>query len=235
MKIVFTPDWFLTSDVLISVFSFLILCLFFAFAFKSYRLTRNKSTLYLGLGFLIIALAELAVILTKFVLYYDTQTASQIGQVVITYEVVKSIDIFYHLGFFFNKFLTLLGFYLIYKIPAERKISGDIVLIVFLLFSAAFLSYSFFYFYHITAFLILLLIIRNRYKDYEVKKHRSTGILILAFSLLAFAQGIFIFSKLPYLYVAAQSMQLISYVILLVLITRLTGKSKEIYTLGKRK
>ncbi len=125
MKIVFTPDWFLGTDVLIEIFSFIILFVFFYLSVKAYKLSRNKNSLYLGVGFLLIALAELATIFTKVVLYYDTTFTQHIGQVIVTYNVVKSVDIFYYIGFFFHKLLTLLGFYVIYRLPLKKKFSGD--------------------------------------------------------------------------------------------------------------
>ena len=131
MKIVFTPDWFLGSDVLIEIFSFIILSLFFYLSVRNYRLSKNKNSLYLGIGFLLISLAELARIFTKLVLYYDTTFIQTIGQLVITYQVVKSVDIFYYLGFFFHKFLTLMGLYVLYRLPLKKKSLSDVFLVGF--------------------------------------------------------------------------------------------------------
>ena len=138
MKIVFTPDWFLTNDVLIEMFSFAILLFFFFFAFKSYKVSRKKSVLFLGVGFLLIAMGELSTIMTKLVLYYDTLVTKEIGQAVITYHIVKSVDIFYYIGFFFNRFLTLLGLYVIYKTPEKKNFSQDFILILYLIFAVSF-------------------------------------------------------------------------------------------------
>ena len=104
MKIVFTPDWFLGNDVLINIISFLVLFLFFLFAYKCYRLDNKRGIFYLGIGFLLIAVGELSTILTKLVLYYDTNITQEIGRIVIANQVVQSVDIFYNIGFFLNKF-----------------------------------------------------------------------------------------------------------------------------------
>src|SRR3989344_621789 len=105
MKIVFTPDWFLSSDVVIETFSFFTLILFFILSYRYYKISRNRKTLYLGVGFLLIAVAELATIFTKLVLFYDTTFTQQIGQAIITYNIAKSVDVFYEVGFFFHKLL----------------------------------------------------------------------------------------------------------------------------------
>ena len=222
MKIVFTPDWFLGSDVLIETFSFLVLLAFFILAYKNYKLSKNRSTKYLGLGFLAIAIAELATVLTKFVLYYDTTFTQNIGQIAVTSHLVQSVDIFYYIGFFFHKLLTLGGLYIIYRIPLKRKLERDSLLaLCFIIISAAFSS-SIYYLFHLAALILLLLIINNYYEVYKKNKSDNTAILITAFSLLALSQLIFILSQIGTLYVIAQLAQLVSYLILLVLIMRIT-------------
>jgi len=225
---VFTPDWFLGHDVLIDVFSFVILFLFFLFSIKSYKLNKNKRSLYLGIGFLLIALAELSVILTKFAIFYDTTITQGIGGLIITYQVVSSVDIIYYLSFFFNRLFTLSGLYIIYRLPL-KKLSGDFVLVSYFIIITSLMSHNFYYFYHLTALTFLALIIRNYIKVYRKNKLVNTGIFIMALSLLAISQVMFILSRVSYFYVTAQIIQLISYITLLVLIIKITknGKTKQ--------
>ncbi len=227
MKIVFTPDWFLGGDVLIEIFSFVILSLFFYLSVKSYKISKNKNSLYLGGGFLLIALAELATILTKFVLYYDTTFTQNIGIVVVTYQIVSSVDIFYYIGFFFHKLFTLLGFYVIYRLPLKKKSIGDVLIGLCFIFIAALFSKEFYYLFHLTALILLILITNNYFEIYKKNKTNNTRILIMAFSILALGQVIFIFSKLKILSVMAQIIQLVSYIILLFLIIKIIKYGKE--------
>ena len=227
MKIVFTPDWFLGQDVLIEVFSFMILFLFFFFAVKSYKLSKNKKILYLGIGFLLIAVGELSTILTKLVLYYDTDIIMDLGQIIITQKIFQSVDIFYYVGFCLNRFFTLFGLYVIYKLPL-KEISGDFFLTIYLIMIVALFSHYFYYFYYLTVLVFLFFIIYNYLGVYKKNKSVNTQILIVAFSILAISQVIFMLSRLTQLYVVAQSIQLMSYITLLILIMRLSnGKKKE--------
>jgi len=229
MKIVFTPDWFLGGDVLIEIIGFIILSIFFYLCVKSYRLTKNKSSLILGLGFFLIALAELATIFTKVVLYYDSTFTQQVGRMVVTYQVVSSVDIFYYIGFFFHKLLTLLGFYVIYRLPRKEKSFGDVLIGICFIIIAALFSQTFYYLFHLTALILLILITNNYCEIYNKNKAKNTKILIIAFSMLALSQVIFILSKLGVLYVIAQVLQLVSYLILLILIIKIIkyGKKKK--------
>lgn len=221
MKIVFTPDWFINNDVLIETFSFFILVIFFLLAVKSYSLSKKKSVLYLGIGFLLIAIGQLAAIVTKLVLYYDTSFVQQVGQVIITSNLVSTVDIFYYTGFFFSRFFTLIGLYAIFKIPHVKKFSSDFFLAIYLLLIVALLSHNYYYLYNLTAFVILIPIIRQYYLVYKKDKMKSTAILIFAFVLLAIAHATFMFSQLNYFYVIGQNIQLASYIILLVLIIKI--------------
>ena len=59
MSVILAPEWFLGFDVLIEIFSFIVLAIFSAFSLKSYRLDRKKKNfIYLGVGFGLIALAH---------------------------------------------------------------------------------------------------------------------------------------------------------------------------------
>lgn len=227
MKIVFTPDWFLGTDVLIEIFSFAVLLTFFILCIKSYKMTKNKSTFYLGFGFLAIALAELFTILTKLVLFYDTTFTQQIGQMVVTYNVVKSVDIFYYLGFFLHRLFTLLGFYIIYKIPSKKGTTEDYIIgVCFILISAIF-SQFFYHVFHTTVIVLLGLIIYNYTKIYKKNKSKNTKMLLIAFWILLISHVLLCLSPLQIIYVLGQTLQLASYLTLLILIIQIRKHGKE--------
>ncbi len=166
MKIVLTPDWFLGKDVIIDIFSFIVLLLFFILSFKNYKLDKNKKLLFLGFGFGMICLAQIATIMTKLVLYYDTIITRQIGQAIITYNLVQSVDIFYDLGFIFYRLFTLLGLYIIYKLPLEREHKKDFFLSLFFIIVVSILSKDLNYLFRLTALILLFFIARNYYVVY---------------------------------------------------------------------
>ncbi len=229
MKFVFTPDWFVGKDMLIDGFSFIVLLAFFFLCWKYYKLSKKKNLLYLGMGFLLISMAQIASILTKLVLYYDTTFTQEIGQMIISYQFIRSVDIFYQLGFFFNRLLTLCGFYVIYKLSLKKKWSGDSYLVLyFLIITSLFSSDIYYYIFHLTILLLISLLIKNYYWIYLKNKHMNTKILIFAFSLLALSQVIFLLSKVDILFVTGNLIELVSYLMLLVLIIRILKYSPRI-------
>lgn len=231
MKIVPTPDWFLGKDVIIETFSFIVLFIFSFLAIKNYKMNKNRSFLYLGAGFALIALAQLAAVMTKLVLYYDIGPSQAIGIAIITSQLVSSVDIFYSAGFFFQRFLTLAGLYIIYRLPRHKKSVGDYVLVLYFVLISALLSKGVFYLFHLTALVLLILIFDNYHALYKKNKFVNTKILLIAFGMLALSQLIFILSNIEIMFVLGNIIELISYTVLLILIVRILkyGKKKKSY------
>lgn len=224
---ILSPEWFLNFDIGIEAFNFIILTLFFIFSLKSYKLTKNKKSLYLGIGFLLIALAEIAAMLTKFVLFYDTTFTQNIGQMIVTYHVVKSINIFYDIGFFLYKLLTLAGLYIIYKFPIKEISKRDIILSTFFLIVSALAGEMIYFIFHLAVIILLIYIIQNFEGVYKNNKSYNTKILISALKLLLISHALFIFSNIKLVYVLGQMMQLISYITLLSLIINIFYNDKS--------
>lgn len=231
VKIVPTPDWFLGKDVLIEAFSFIVLFIFSFLAIKNYKVGKNRKFLYLGAGFGLIGLAQLAAILTKLVLYYDFGPSQEIGKAIVTSQILNSVDIFYYAGFFFHQLLTLIGFYMIYRLPREQKSIGDYLLIGYFIIISALVSREITFIFHLTALMILLMIVGNYYDVYKKNRFLNTKILMTAFGILAFSQVLYLFSAYSLLYVTGNIIELISYTILLGLIIRIRkyGKKKKSY------
>lgn len=227
MKIVLTPDWFLGKDVMIEGFSFLVLLAFFILCWRYYKLNKKKNFLYLGIGFLLIAVGQLANIFTKLVLYYDTTFTQKIGQLIVTYKFVESVNILYNAGFFFNRLLTLVGLFLIYRISCEKRTIEDFLLTTYFIVISVFFSIQEYYLFHLTVLILLALIIKNYWKIYSQNKNKNTKILLIAFIILAFANVISIFSKVGFLCVLGNLVELVSYLILLFLIVRILRSSKK--------
>src|SRR3972149_10887248 len=184
VKIVLTPDWFLANDVMIEFFSFAVLFIFSLLAIKCYNLNKNRRFLYLGWGFGLITLAQLASVITKLVLFYDVGPTQAIGQAIISSNVFNSVDIFYYAGFFFQRFFTLVGLYMIYRLPRDKKSVGDWLLVGYFILISSVLSKEIYSLYHLTALFILVMIISNYLEIYKKNQFENTRLLIFSFSLL---------------------------------------------------
>ena len=227
VKIVLTPDWFLGADVFIEFFSFVVLFIFSILSIRTYKLNKNRSFLYLGWGFGLIALAQLAAVITKLVLYYDIGPTQAIGNAIITSQILNSVDIFYYAGFFFQRLLTLCGLYIIYRLPRKHKSIGDYFLVAYFILLSALVSTEFYYLFHLTSLLLLVMIIGNYYEIYRKNRFVNTKILIVAFSMLALSQLIFILSTIDSLFALASVIELISFVGMLFLVIKILKHGKK--------
>ncbi|MDE1848937.1 MAG: hypothetical protein KGH55_02805 [Nanoarchaeota archaeon] len=223
------PHWFLAPDFLINVFSFLILLTFFILCVRSYKLNKNKGILYLGIGFAFIAVAQLALLMTKFGLYYDTSVTTAIGNTIIEYHIVKSTDVIYNISIFINGLLTLAGLYVIYRLPQKEKSIKDLLLILYFVLLSAFISNDIYYIFHISALMLFILISYSYYAIYRKNKFSNTLILSISFLILAVSQLLFVISQANVMTVVADVLELVSYIILLALIIKILkhGKKKE--------
>lgn len=221
MKIVLTPDWFLGKDVMIDFFSFIVLLIFLFLTIKNYKLDKNKKLFYLGIGFGMIAFAQLSSILTKLVLYYDNSFTQKIGEMIITSHLISTVDIFYQAGFFFYRLLTLLGLYVIYKLPMEEAQWEDFFLASFFITIISLLSKDMTYLFTLTSFMLLVLITKNYFLVYIRNKSKNTLVLVSAFSVLALSNLIFLFSWSEAMYVFGNFVELVSYITLLILLIRI--------------
>jgi len=233
MKLVPTPDWFLGKDVLIDLFSFFILIAFFVFCTKSYRLNHKKNSLFLGIGFFLIALAQLSSIITKLVLYYGNAATYNIGKAIVDSQMVSSVDAIYFSGFFTNELLMLLGLFTIYKLPLKKDMRKDFLLMLYLLVISTLLSANFPYLFHLTAFFLIASIIRNYSVVYERNKNKNTKVLIIGFYVLALSQVLFMFSSIGSLFVIADLVELVSYSIFLIVIKGILASHKTINKVPK--
>jgi hypothetical protein len=218
---IFAPNWFTRFDILIEIFSFLVLLTFFTISIRNYKLTKNKKLLTLGIGFVLIAMAEISTILTKFVVYYKTTVFQAIGNIIITYNVFQRSDLPYDIGSFLYKLLTLAGLYIIYRLPLKNKNTSDAILAILFIIISSLAGLTFYYIFHIVVLVMLLLIVNNYLKVYKKNKSCNTKLLIIAFTIFAVAHAFFIVSMIKSGYVTGQILQLFSYLIFLLLIIKI--------------
>ncbi len=227
MKVLFPPQWFASIDVLIEGVSFFVVLLFSILCIKNYRLNKDKKFLYLGTGFGLITLAQLIVTIAKGVLFYNASFIEAGGEIVIPSSLFNFINVFYSFGFFSYMALILFGLYTIYKIP-NKIFEKEFLLISYFIIVITLFSRDATHLFHLTALVILLLIIKKYYDVYKKNGDNGTMILLYAFSGLAISNAIFIFAKLmSFVYITASAIMLVSYITLLVLIIRILEYGKN--------
>jgi len=227
MNVVLPPMWFLNIDILIEGISFITILIFSILCIKNYKLTNDKKFLYLGGSFGLITLAQLIITITKAVLYYNASFIGPGGQIVIPLNLFDFVSVFYTVGFFAYRVLILFGLYTIYKLP-KNVFEKDSLLVLYFIILTTLFSQEIVHIFHITAFILLLLIIKKYSDVYKKNGDNGTLILLLAFAGLAISNAIFVFARLmSFVYVTASIISLASYITLLFLITRILEYGKK--------
>ena len=222
IRVILSPSWFLAPDLIIEIFSFLVLLSFAIIGFKYYRISKNKKFAWLSFAFLLIGLGELSKIFMNLGLYYQFPVTYQVGKIIIQSQIVESLDVVYYTGFFLHRFLVLLGFYLIYYTVKKSKSAWEHLLILYFIIISAILTTNASYIFNITLALLLTIIYINYQSIYRETKARNTQILSIGFLILIASHLMFIFSRLsPVIYIIGDFLQLLAYIVFLYVIIKI--------------
>lgn len=234
IEIAFGPKWFYLVSIFIDLITIFVVFSLATFAIRYYKLNDNKNYLKLGFAFYLIAASFLFKMLTNVTVYYESIKAENIsGAVIQTLEVVRSFNILAISSFLIFVLANLAGLYVLYSIKKGQKISTvflTIYFIVVLSIISALYSSTLYYIFHLTSLLLLIFIAAKYFNIYSATRNKNTEHLAYGFSVIAISQAFFIFIILnPLVYVIAEIVQLVGYVILLqVLISVLYyGKKKK--------
>ncbi len=222
-------EGFYRGDFLLDIFNFLVVLFILIYCVKFYLLNKKqKKYRYLITSFSFLTLSFLFKILTHVVIYYRTIIVKHIGIVTITYQTLRSSLAFVGWGVLVYRILSLLAFYIFYVAYVKEKSKLNVLLMIYLLLIAGYLSESAFYIYHLTSFFLIFLIVDRLYFVYTKNKLSNTKLLTLSFLIIMASQGLFIFVNLsPVFYIVAEIVQLVGYLFLLFTFIRVLRHGKK--------
>lgn len=212
-----TPEWFQEIDTLFEAISIFVTFLIAFTAYKFYKLAGEEKYKWFSISFFLIALAYIFKILTNFFVYNEEQVRQTLGG--YTY-IVSYIHEYYYIEIFGTlafRFFMLIGLFGLYYIINKCQDKKTIPIIVFLIFLTTIFSNVQYFAFHLTAALILGLIVWQYYDS--CKRQKKTFTLcnpVIAFSALFLSQLIFALLFLtPKVYVVAEIIQVFGFLLLL--------------------
>lgn len=231
-QVMFAPDWFATSDILLQGFSVLVLLLIAAFSLRFYFLKKedNKNYLFFAVSFILLAISFLWKIVTDITVVYDIVKAKQIGVLTITYQTLYTEKLLFLAGHFAHYLFMLLGLYILYVVLNRKSTMNHLFILYFIIITTIFSNFNYFIF-HLTAFVLFLGIAYRYFIIYKSNKRKSTKLLFTSFCILALSQLLFMPVKLYVnIYVAAQIAQLAGFLLLLItfILVLYNGKKKSV-------
>ena len=222
------PHWFYGKDLVIDIISAFVPLLIAFFSLRYYKIEKkNKNYLYLAISFLLIALSFFFKILTNFSIEYNLLEVRNFGFMTVVHNYVKTSDILFVVGYLIYRALNLLGLYTLYSIYQEQP-KSNIFLIVFLIAISTYFSQSSYYMFHLTALILLSLITLQYYHNYKKNRQFSAKMLTTSFAIIGASQIFFMFVHLnQVIYVAAEIIQLMGYLLLLTAFVKVLRNAKK--------
>ena len=229
IQVVYTPVWFYREDLIIDLVSAFVLSLIASFSVRYYKIDKkNKNYLYLAVSFFIIALSFLFKILTNFTLYYKVIETKILGPYILTYPAVKASAILVILGFLAYRLLTLIGLYILYSLYQKNQPKSSIFLIVFFILISTYFSEFEYFIFHITSLVLLSIITLQFYNHYKKNKKSASVLVTASFAIIGISQIFSVFVNYNnLLYVIAELIQLVGYLILLTTFIRVLRNAKK--------
>lgn len=213
IQIAFNPTWFYGKDILIDIFSLLVLSIIAVYSIKYYKLNhKNKNYFWFSVSFFSLALSFFFKILTNFTIYYNVIKTQKFGPINLIYKTIETSNIFFSVGFLLYVFLTLLGFFILFETYQKNRSWQQALLTTFFIASVTYFTEYKYFVFHLAALAILSLITLN----YFQKIKNNSMLLPSSFLIILFSQLLFIFTNLNQsFYVLAEIIQLIGYILLL--------------------
>jgi|TARA_Y100000031_G_scaffold151058_1_gene191534 hypothetical protein len=216
---VFGPKWFYGFDSIIESIAVIISVLLVYYSYRCFKLTREKKYLYFSTAFFSLTLGFIAKIVGVLTIYNPGITRTAIGSSVhqtftnLTPYNINAIALVIHY------FFMLLGFMILFLIISKLtwKNQRVIVLLVYFVFLATWISIIHYQLFYLTSFVLLLLITYSYYQNYNEIKSEKARFVLIAFSVLLISQALFIFIIYSRtIYVLAELVQLLGFMYLLI-------------------
>ncbi len=217
-EIVPLSNWFSGKDLIIDIFSVLVLSYLLYHIIKYYKIKRGDTKYrYLITSFALLTISFIFKVLAHFIIYYPTTETRHFGVLTIVQQEMEASGFLVFWGIIGYRVLSLLALYFLTLVYVNRPGKLSIMLTSYLLILVGYFSYSMFHVYHVTCFLLMLVITWAVLKNYLSDRYHKTKLLLWSFTIILISHGLFFFLSLsPVFYIIAEIVQLIGYLLLLI-------------------
>ena len=201
--------WFRILATIFYIFSFIVSALISSFAFRAFKLTKEKKFRNFSIAFLFITLSFVVQAITNLIVYFSLDKGND-----FILQAVNS-------GFMAYAFLTVAGFFLLAILSLKIKDLKIIALLAALILIGLAISPSFITAFHFILFAVLTTISFNAYKNCCEKKSIGSKAVFLAFLFMAVSHIFYIAGTYSEpVFIAGDIIQFAGYLMLLIAILR---------------
>lgn len=180
-------------------------------AFKIYKLSDNKNSLYFGIGFLSLSVSYVIESIINFLII------SRVNENICTALKLNSVGQFNLLGMYVHMFFFLLAMIILtYMTMKDKDIKTFFLLLLITVISLIFSTNKIILFYLIASLFLVYLVI-HYYRNYLKHKMKKTLLVLFAFVFLLFSHIHFLFSvNHALLYSIGHFFELFAYLFILI-------------------
>ncbi len=206
------PNWFFGIDSIFELIGTIVLLMIFLASYKAYKLTDMKRYKYYSYAFLALMIGHLARTIANFAIHQHWIPLNELQDTFI-------------LGYGAHILFTLSALVLLLALTFEVKQKKSFCILLLLMLAMMFVSSSFYLAFYWAALVMFGFITWHLIQNARAKKAITPKLVALSFALLTFTQLLFLGTAvLPELYLGAQVMQLIGFLILFIAMVKVQAR-----------
>ncbi len=229
-----TPNWFHGYDLILDSIGLLIALLIAGYSYRIYRINRENRYMYFSLAFLSVALSFMFKVASSAVLYFTSVREITADVLMPLAGPELQFSALLYRGAFFMQMLLMLGAWLLIFFISQKARArlhkfyevSQITLFIYLVVLISIVSNFKYFVFYLTGSVLLGLIVLNLYKNFlNTNRNQNAFRVMAAFLFLLAGNILFIFIFIHEgLYVAAEILQLVGFLILLYTYRRVTKR-----------
>ncbi len=217
-RFVYSPQWFFGID---AVFEFLMLSVMILVAaysyFYCYKHSGEESHKYFSIGFFLMGISFFFKILTNITIVYDAIKEAAVGPYLFTVTTVQHWYLFYVIGTSLFYALFLIGLLAIWLVTYRQYHKPTIALLTFLILLVALFSHATYVVFYLCTAVFFGCLFWKYWQRFIEKKTKKGLALAGSFLIILASQAVFMFVwRNLQLYVLAESLQLLGFILLLI-------------------
>ena len=206
------PNWFFGIDSIFELIGTIVLFMIFFASYKAYKLTAMKRYKYYSYAFLALMMGHLARTIANFAIHQHWLPLNELKEVFIY-------------GYGAHILFTLAALVLLVAFTFEVKEKKSFCVLLLLMLAMIFVSSSFYLAFYWAAMVMFGFVTWHLVRNARTKRIITPKLVALSFALLAFTQLLFLGTALlPELYLGAQIMQLLGFLILFIAMVKVQAR-----------
>lgn len=209
---IYGPDWFHGIDTTIEILSIAVAFMVSLYAYKIYKLTKQKKYAYFSAAFMLASIAYIFKVISEVVIYSHYVEQHILGPFVISKTVIQPVTWIHNYAHSLFSLLLLFSTFILLMVTLEVKNKHLLVLLTYFMVIITLISDSAPFIFHLTNVLMLSMLVLHYYNNHARIQTKQSLYVTLAFLSMLISHIILIFKEYdPDIYATGLLFQLIGF------------------------